>query len=68
MQRGVEKARTALFKEINIPEIIMLHRYLKLVLIHLIPPDKLKEIKKQARITIIDPDSDGDDKEEKSFK
>ena len=68
MQRGVEKARTALFKEINIPEIIMLHRYLKLVLIHLLPPDKLKEIKKQARSTIIDPDSDDNDKEEKSFK
>ena len=68
MQRGVAKARGALFKEINIPEIIKLHCFLKLALIHLLPPEKIKEMKKQVKSTVIDPDNDCDDKEENSVK
>ena len=64
MQRGVAQARGALYKEINIPEIIKLHRFLKLSLLYLLPPEKLKEINKRASSTIIDPDRDSDDKQE----
>ena len=58
MQHGVAKARSALFQEINIPEIIKLQRFLKLSMGHLLPPEKLKEIKRQAKTTEIDLHSD----------
>ena len=63
MQRGVAEARVALYKEINIPEIIKLHRFLKLSLLHLLPPEKLKEIDKQVSSIVIDPDRDKDEEE-----
>ena len=64
MQRGVEKARGALFEEFNLPEIIKFQRFIKLALGHILPPEKLKEIRKQAKSTVIDPGSESDEKEE----
>ena len=46
----------------------MLNRLFKLALIDLLPPEKLREINKQARSTIIDPDSNSEEKVENSAK
>ena len=61
MQRSVAKARADLFKEINIPEIIKLQRLLKSALEQLLPPEKIKEIKKHTEFTVIDTPSESDD-------
>ena len=67
MQRSVAKARAGLFKEINIPEIIKLQRLLKSALAQLLPPEKIKEIKKHTKFTVIDTFSESDDKKEESL-
>ena len=52
----MEKGRKKLAYETNIIEIIKSRRLVRLAMEHLLPSKKYRQLEKQARFTIIDPD------------
>ena len=57
----MEKARQRLAFETNIVELIKSKRLVKLALEHLLPSKKHRQLEKQARFTLIDPDYSSED-------
>ena len=58
MQRGMIKARQALFQEVSILEMIKLQRFLKLAMSNILPCNTVNDLRKRVRTRVIELESD----------
>ena len=61
MQRGMSKARQALFREVSIIEMIKLQRFLKLAMSNILPCTTVMDLRKRVRTRVIELESDTND-------